>query len=59
MSGFSGAVTIAPGIVVIPRTCDGQGAWECGNPLASHQLACDECTEVIDRLANFQNGAEA
>lgn len=47
MSGFAGAVPLAPGIVVIPRTCDGLGAWECGNMLQAGENVCTECADFI------------
>jgi hypothetical protein len=46
MSGFKDAVWVESGIVVIPRTCDGDGAWECDNLVEPGQRLCGECMGI-------------
>lgn len=48
MSGFQNAVRVSPSVVVIARTCDGDGAWECGNRLLPGQVICTDCATDDD-----------
>ena len=43
VSGFQNAVGVGHGVIVIPRTCDGGGAWECANPVQPGHTLCPEC----------------
>lgn len=47
MSGFQNAVQIGGTIIILP-TCDGNGGWECRNPLPAGQILCDACLAEED-----------
>ena len=47
MSGFKGAIRVG-GIVIMKRTCDGDGWWECSNIITNDERLCAECLNDDD-----------
>lgn len=43
LAEISDAVVLAPNVVVIRPTCDGEGAWECSNLREPGARLCAEC----------------